>query len=380
MDYKLISGDGHIDLRDLPHDVFAPHAPAKWKDKAPRLVETKAGKRWFVEGRDVVATYPDVRSSLASLKAPTQGISKHTDRMFEVGYFEGEPHPGNPELRIRDQEIDGVDADVIYGILRMAQYVEDRELLRWIYETYNTWVADFRKTNPDRFAVLACIPNEDPEAAAVELRRVAKLGVNGAEFSAPFAVKPLWHRDWDPLWAASDKCGIPISFHTVGIEVRTPSDEQMARDYQDEYIGTRTTTVQLDAAEYLASLIFSGALERHPGMKFVLGESGVGWIPYVLARMDMEYDDRFRHLNFSMKPSDYWRRQGYTTFQHETNLADLVHLAGEDNVIWGSDYPHADGVWPDSQESIEIDLGKVDPKVRRKVTCDNAARLYGLTK
>ena len=274
VEHKVISGDGHIDLRHVPHDVFISHAPAKWKDEVPQVIETKEGKRWFAEGKDVVASSPRGQGGPANMTLPERGISKHIDRMYEVGYFEGGPHPSNPEQRIRDQEIDGVDAEVIYGILRMAQYVEDRELLRWIYETYNTWVADFRKTNPDRFAVLACIPNEDPEMAAREVHRAAKLGVNGAEFSAPFAVKPIWHRDWDPLWAASDECGIPISFHTVGIEVRRASDEQMARDYKDQYGGTRTTNVQLDAAEYLASLIFSGALERYPGMKVCAG--GVG--------------------------------------------------------------------------------------------------------
>ena len=96
--------------------------------------------------------------------------------------------------------------------------------------------------------------------------------------------------------------------------------------------------------------------------------------------MDEEYDDQFRHLNFSLKPSEYWRRQGYTTFQHERILADMVHLVGEENVMWGNDYPHPDGVWPHSQESIQADLGRLDVKVVRKITCENAGKLYGLIK
>jgi predicted TIM-barrel fold metal-dependent hydrolase len=113
-------------------------------------------------------------------------------------------------------------------------------------------------------------------------------------------------------------------------------------------------------------------------MKFVLGECGASWIPYVLGRMDEEYDDQFRHLNFSLKPSEYWRRQGYTTFQHETTLADVAHLVGEDTIIWGSDYPHPDGIWPDSLKVIEADLGRLDARMRRKITCENAGKLYGL--
>jgi predicted TIM-barrel fold metal-dependent hydrolase len=135
---------------------------------------------------------------------------------------------------------------------------------------------------------------------------------------------------------------------------------------------------QLAGGEYLAAIIFSGALERYPRMKFVLGECGVGWLPYVLSRMDEEFDDQFRHLGLSMKPSEYWRRQGATTFQHEPNIAELVHLVGADNVMWGSDYPHPDGVWPDSRVVIDEDLGALAPDVRRKIVRDNAGKLYGL--
>ena len=74
---------------------------------------------------------------------------------------------------------------------------------------------------------------------------------------------------------------------------------------------------QMVGGEFLSGIAFSGALERYPRMKFILGECGVGWLPYVLSRMDEEYEDQFRHLGLSMKPSEYWRRQGYTTFQHE---------------------------------------------------------------
>jgi predicted TIM-barrel fold metal-dependent hydrolase len=79
-----------------------------------------------------------------------------------------------------------------------------------------------------------------------------------------------------------------------------------------------------------------------------------------------------------MKPSEYWRRQGATTFQHEPNIAELVRLVGADNVMWGSDYPHPDGVWPDSRAVIDEDLGALAPDVRQKIVRDNAGKLYGL--
>jgi predicted TIM-barrel fold metal-dependent hydrolase len=374
MDYTIISGDGHIDLKWLPHDLFVAHVPAKWKAQAPRVVETTEGKHWWAEGKDL-AKLPF--GTLANLEPPARGVSKHLDRMYEFGFFDGAPHPTTPALRLKDQEIDGIDAEVMYGILGISRLLEDRELLHEVYRIYNDWAADFCKTHPQRFAALACIPNDDPARAAAELRRAAKIGLKGADFAVSTAVKPIWHRDWDPLWAAADETGLPISFHTTGYALRRPDTEQMAQEYASQVRATGLTLFQMAGAEFLAGIVFSGALERYPGMKFVLGECGVSWIPYVLARMDDEYEDQFQHLNFSLKPSELWRRQGYTTFQHETTLADVLHLVGEDNVMWGSDYPHPDGIWPDSQQVLAADLGRLEATARRKVTCENAGKLYG---
>ena len=379
MEYKLISGDGHIDLRWLPHDLFVTDAPARWKDQVPKVVETDKGKSWFMEGKDLSG--PEF-GELFKMMPPPRGLSKRFDKMYDVGFFDGRPHPTTPELRIKDQEIDGVDAEVIYGVLGMGRYVDNRDLLTVIYQTYNTWVADFCKSNPQRLAGLACLPNHDPQVAANELHRAAKLGLRGVDFDVASAVKPLWHRHWDPLWAASDETGVPISFHAsgsggVGV-VRKPSDEQMAKEYATEYAVTLVTMFQLAGAEYLPSIIVSGAPERYPGFKFVLGECGATWIPYVLSRLDEEYEDHAPPNKFPLKPSEYWYRQGFTSFQHEPSLADVVQLVGEDNIIWGSDYPHQDGIWPDSRETIEADLGRLDEKVRRKITCENARKLYRL--
>ena len=373
MGYNIISGDSHIDVKFLPGDVFVSGAPARLKGLMPQIVETKDGPRWYSEGTDLATRLPN-----ANMDFFPRGWSARIDRMHDQGFFDGRPHPTTPELRLKDQDVDGIDAEIIYGILHLNNHIESPEILTLCYQLYNSWAAEFSKTNPERFFCLACVPNDDPHAAAEEVRRVAELGLRGAEFAVSTAAKPLWHRDWDPLWAAAGECNIPISFHTTGVEVRKPSDDQMAKEYNDPYRATWLTLFQLAGAEFLTSIIYSGATERYPEFKFVLGECGASWIPYILARMDEEYEDRYRHLNFSLKPSGYWYRQGYTTFQHEPTIGDLIHLVGEDNVLWGSDYPHSDGVWPDSQKMIEDDMGQMDEKVRRKLTRDNAGKLYGI--
>jgi predicted TIM-barrel fold metal-dependent hydrolase len=109
----------------------------------------------------------------------------------------------------------------------------------------------------------------------------------------------------------------------------------------------------------------------------VIGESGIGWIPYVLEHMDLEWEEQFRDLTLTMKPSDYWHRQCKATYQSDKVGLRLLDLLGEDNIMWGSDFPHPDGIWPDSQEFLKREVGHLPESARRKITYDNAAALYG---
>ena len=232
MQYGIISGDSHIDVKYLPGDVFVSGAPARLKDQMPQVVETPQGPRWYSEGTDLASRLPN-----ADMEPFPRGFSVRTDRMHDAGFFDGRLHPTTPELRIEDQETDGVDAEVIYGILNISNHIKSKEVITLSYQLYNTWLADFCKTNPDRFLGLACIPNDDPETAVEEVARAARLGLKGGELAVSTASKPLWHRDWDPLWAAASECNMPISFHTTGSDVRKPSDEAMAKEYRAQYFG-----------------------------------------------------------------------------------------------------------------------------------------------
>src|SRR5262249_44741162 len=113
-------------------------------------------------------------------------------------------------------------------------------------------------------------------------------------------------------------------------------------------------------------------------LRVVLGESGIGWIPYVLERMDCEFEDRFRKLELKMKPSDYWRRQCKATFQNDRIGAKLLDDLGVENVMWGSDYPHPDVVFPDSEDYIQRQFSHLPQAIQRKITCENAGKFYGL--
>jgi predicted TIM-barrel fold metal-dependent hydrolase len=118
-------------------------------------------------------------------------------------------------------------------------------------------------------------------------------------------------------------------------------------------------------------------LEHYPRIRLVLGESGIGWIPYVLWRMDAEWEDQFKDLSLKMEPSGYWKRQCWATYQTDPIGVKLIDELGADKIMWGSDFPHPDGVWPDSKEYIDRELGHLPAATRRKIVCDNAAALYG---
>ena len=375
MQYNVISGDSHVDMTWMPGDLWVSQAPARFQAVAPHVVETDEGLKWTAEGK----TLGVFGGSSFGFGKAQRGASKRIDSMFDEGFYEGPPRPTTPELRLKDMEMDGVDAEVIYGILGVGMRFDDPELTRYVYNVYYEWAAEFCNTNPGRWAALAPLASHDPQTAAQDLRTAAKLGLKGADFSVSIAVKPLYQQEWDVLWEAASECAMPVSFHfTVGMRpsIRQPDPEDLPA-YKAKLGLVSDACSQLEGALHLTSIIYSGACERYPNFKWVLGESGVTWVPFLLARMDAHRQDERHQGDLPLLPSEYWRRQGHSTYQTDSILADMVDLVGEDNAIWGSDYPHPDGVWPDSQSTIAQDLGRLDERRRKKIICENAGKLYG---
>ena len=133
--------------------------------------------------------------------------------------------------------------------------------------------------------------------------------------------------------------------------------------------------LQLD--EVLATLLFSGILERHPGLQIVMAESGVSWLPYFLARADMEWNALRGKLDYTpaIPPSELFARQVYATFEEEF-FPEQIAVLGADRCMWASDYPHTDSTFPESRRVIDETLADLSVEDRRKVTATNCARLY----
>jgi predicted TIM-barrel fold metal-dependent hydrolase len=321
--------------------------------------------------------------------------------MAETGLYEdgrkGIRRLSDPDLRIKDQDRDGVQAEVLYGILGATSRMNDPEATVEVMRIYNAWLADFCAAHPGRFAGLASIPNHPLDAAITEIERVAKRGaLRGLDIANSPDLKPLWDPYWNPLWEVVNTSGLPLHFHTVGGYVpehirkivlvgsdptRATQPDAPAVDLivARAAFATSITQFQVNMANILASVIFSGALERYRALRVVLGEAGIGWIPYVLWRMDAEWEDQFKDLALTMPPSEYWKRQCWATYQTDPIGIKLLDDIGVDRVMWGSDFPHPDGVWPDSREYVQREMGHLPAAVRRKIVCENAARLYGFS-
>jgi len=282
----------------------------------------------------------------------------------------------DPELRLKDQERDGVQGEVLYGILGASMRLKDVEAATELIRIYNEWLAGFCRTHPDRYAGLASIPSHSIDAAVVEVRRVAKEGaLRGIDIANRPDLQPFWDPMWEPLWAAAEEANLPVHLHTIGGAF--PDLSKFPPKVARSAFATLITSFQMYMAVPMMAIIFGGVLEHHPRMKMVIGESGIGWIPYVLDHMDLEWEDQFADLDLKMKPSEYWYRQCYATYQSDRIGIKMLDEIGEDNIMWGSDFPHPDGIWPDSLEYIERELGQLPAPTRHKIVCANAAKLYG---
>jgi predicted TIM-barrel fold metal-dependent hydrolase len=377
--YDVISADCHIDLVWLPPDLFTANASASLRDRMPYVTNGEDGPHWVSRSGSKFGLMNGMGSA-GRLYIP--GQIHRSDRMASTGLYDdgrrGIRRLTDPALRLRDQDLDGVQGEVLYGILGAASRLNDPEAVTEVIRIYNQWLADFCDTYPERFAGIACIPGHNMTSAIEELERVGKRGsVRGLEIPLQEDMKPLWDPYWEPLWAAVNELGLPMHFHTIG--TGHPETQGFPLQVQRAAWAVFITGFGIQMASVLMSMIFSGVFEKYPKLRLVIGESGIGWIPYVLEHMDLEWEDQFHDLSLTMKPSDYWRRQCAATYQTDRIGIKLLDELGIENVMWGSDFPHPDGIWPDSQEFIDRELGHLPENARRKIICDNAAALYGFS-
>lgn len=359
----IYSCDDHLDLSAVPPGVWESRLPGGLAERGPRVIDEGKGRQWVCDGRVIG------RSGMPRNKE----LVKKLSAIGRAGIEDDGYRAGTPELRLEDMDRDGLAASVVYGPLSLGFHIDDPSLQTATYAAWNDWaVEDFNAVAPDRLCALAFLPSHSPNAAAGELERCASNGHRGAILDA-FRVD-LGDPAWDRLWATAESTGLPISFHING-GISSNLSYQIGKWQSAAY----ATLLPMQLDEPLTTVVFSGALERHPGLRLVLAESGIGWLPYLLTRMDAEWEELRAKLDYApaVPPSELVRRQVILTFEQEPRADQFIPLVGAASCMWASDYPHTDSTFPESRRAIEESLGTLAPDDVRMITATNCAQLYG---
>jgi predicted TIM-barrel fold metal-dependent hydrolase len=374
----MISADDHIDLWFLPRNLWTERLPKSLQDRAPHVEERgDTGDFWVCEGQIwshwTGGTWWS-RSDRNKVALDRAGMGQdHTLR------------PTTPELRLADMERDGVEASVMFGpIVPMAGI--DRDLKIACVQAYNDWAADFQKQAPGRFLPAAMMLPEDAEASKAEVQRIAKLGLRQANFLVGTVTNEMYREPWDGFWDAAEECNIAVSYHVGGSSVilgRRANPSANAEPGRRPAFGMGLGNGATSFHEPFVGLFTYGVLERHPRLRFVLAESGTGWIPFVVQEMDYRVAQVLERTSpegfpLKRKPSEIFREQVWATYQQDLVGLHLIEFFGEGHMMWASDYPHPDSTWPWSQQIVEKETAHLSPEMKRRIVRENAKAFYAL--
>ena len=282
-------------------------------------------------------------------------------------------------------DADGVVAEVIFpgggfgtispfnAGLMTYQYEQSPELWLEGCRAYNRWLADFCAEVPGRRAGVGLITVDDIDAAVADVRWLREHQVSGG-IILPVDTNghPFYnHPRYEPLWSVCEDLAMPIHTHSGW----TPNYGN-----HDGSLGIFLFEITWFAHRPLWFLIWSGVFERHPALRFVMTEQGAGWAKDALDQLDSNYEiPMFRHLRRQLprKPSEYFQQScflGGGLF--EADERGVRHEIGADKLLWGSDYPHIEGTWPHTAESLRAGFAGVPRDEVAIMLGGNAAKVY----
>ena len=362
--YFMVSADCHA---NEPNDYLAARIESEYRARLPRVEVDASGERWLVsEGwrpqrlrtniaENTMAPEDKVRAAAGAIAAD----------------------------RVRDHERDGVDVEIVFpgkGLLVWA--TPDPKFAMAMCRAWNRWADEAYGGYRERILPMAALAPADREGTLAEIAWAAKRGFRGVTLPC----KPYWGAydadqpnynlpEFDWLWAAACDLDLPVTFH-----VSTGRDPRAARGHGGAVVNYVTHSLS-PTMEPVANLCASGVLARFPNLRFATIEAGIGWVPWALEAMDEAY--RKHHMwafpKLDLLPSEYYRRQGFSSFQEDaTGLALAEPLGLADNFLWANDYPHHEGSWPHSAAAIERQMGHLSEESRAKILGLNAARLFRL--
>ncbi len=371
----LISADAHV----AENEDLRARLPESLRERMSLMVLGKGGD-FDVETNGEVKE----RSSRKKLSARDRELEFRSDPSFGTDL----------DRRMRDMAREGVDAQVIFPNIALdcGGSHQTQEYSKAFARAYNEYVRETFAPASKRFKPAAMIPTDDIEDTLAEARKCIDDGFATMFLPCVVPWQPYRLKVYEPLWSMAEEASIPLTFHVFSGNLALGGEYADAGGMSEERLALTVEQgkERIKHAEHLETVIgmaagmapileltASGVLERHPDLRFVITESECGWLAWVLQAMDQM--QRRRHLyrkDLPLRASEYFLRQGYVTITDDPVALNNVGFTGSDCLLWGNDYPHDEGTWPESHASIDAIRERLGDAAD-KVLHGNAADLYG---
>jgi uncharacterized protein len=380
----VIDADSH--WCELP-DLFTSAAPAEFKDRVPRVEVIDGQQTWVFDGHVLGQAGAGAVIARDGTKERADVALNHwtIDQVHVGGY--------DPKVRLEVLDECGIDAQVIFPNTiglggQDLGMIGDRALCRLVIELYNDRQARIQEESGNRLLGMPLMPAWDVDTCIAEAKRVAALDARGVNMTCDpqdLGAPDLASRAWDPFWETCTELELPVHFH-IGASATAmsfygkypwdshPMDTKLAIGGSLLFIGN---------ARVVTNAILSGMFDRHPDLKMVSVESGVGWIPFILETLDYEMSENAPTELAKLKkmPSEYFRSNFFATFWFENNrnkLPELIEAVGEDSILFETDFPHPTCLYPNPLQTVEAKMATLAPETQKKIYGENARKLYRL--
>ncbi len=358
---RLISADSHF---NEPGDLFTKRVPEKYKDRCPRMESFPEGDGWLFEGLEGPRNFG--WNACAGLPPEDMKAWMRFDDMRKGGW--------DPAERIKEQDRDGVSAEVMYptpSIQAAIALVEDEEFHLALVRAYNDWVSEYVAHDPSRFCGLVYLPNRGGSKVAVEeMNRVlGRPGMRAVMAQAYPDGTTVMSEEQDYLWAAIHERDVSFNIH-VALGIYKPSPHKAKLPGYGRFF---------DAPNRCIEFVFNGVFDRFPNLKVAFAEVDFGWVPYVKEQIDNNYQrlEKVNHFGLNRLPSEYIDEHFYFGYMTDSFGLNNLNSMNPERVLWSTDYPHISADYPYSWRTIQSSMSGVPANVKADILHRNAEKLYG---
>jgi predicted TIM-barrel fold metal-dependent hydrolase len=378
VDHDVIDGDGHIIFPS--DDWWKPYLPKKyWQWTPQRRSESGGTARDYVEGRPVSAPMVVSTKDGGLGWGFTPGAWKRADAASITMAEARKAGGADPKDRLQAMDVDGIDIAYLYPsspLLSQPAAIFSSAFALAMEQAYNDWLYDYCAEDRHRLRPAALIPQQDAVLAVEEMERARKRGVTVAMLRPnPVGPYTIDHPNNELIWTAAEELNMAVALHE-GVELDIL---HLGADRCQN--GTQKHVASHPLEMMMASLVLitGGLLERHPRLRLGFMESGAGWAPFWLHRMDEHYERMFGGVRTTKEPpSHYFKRQCFLGVEPDDPLIpNMVDFGLEECLVFSSDFPHVDAIYPGSVSALATRTD-LTGATKRKVLLENAQRMYGL--